>query len=414
MKLRMKRYVIALLLLFFVGGMLTAKPAMAASAEVVLSADAEEVAVGDVFFAYLTINSDAMFGDFEASVTYDDEILKYQGGAPKIKGSSGFLTISDMGTTEGGTTRKYTMKFEAAQVGTCKISFSDRAMVYDFETGMEMSVSSNILTINVVAAKTASANAKLKSLKISPSLLTPEFSADTTEYSTEVGYETEQLVIDALPEDEKASVSITGNALLQEGQNKITITVLAESGTVIEYIINANRAKAPEVTATAEDTILPDTTHGSFEIVRINGERYAVYSGQYKLLEPGTDIVAPEGYLKTKLIISDISITAFYPKGDMESDFLLLYAENELEEVGFYRYDRIERTMQRYIPGEETISSDELNAQNEDLITSEQYRTNLTKAAVVIALLGALCALLITLMIRMFIKSKGYKDDDLD
>jgi hypothetical protein len=409
----MKRYIAAFLFLFFLIEMLTQKSALAASAEVELSSDLMEVTVGDEFFVYVNVTSKAQFGDFEGSITYDDEVLEYQGGTRKIKGSSGFLNLSDMGNTDGDTKRKYTMKFEATEVGICKIAFSDRAVVYE-TSGAEMSVSSNILTINVIAPMTASSNAKLKALKISPEVLTPEFSPDLYEYSTSVDDTSEQLVIVALPEDEKSSVSITGNEALVEGENKIRITVLAESGAVIEYSINAVKAAAPVISEAPEEELIPDTIHGNFEVVRVDGDKFAVYSGQYKLLEPGSDVTIPTGYRSTKLIISDISVTAYYPEGDMESDYLLIYAENELGEAGFYRYDRLERTLQRFVPGIDVVVADEGNADMEDLIDSEEYRTNLTKAAVVIASLCALSALLIFLCIWLFIKSRGYKEDELD
>ncbi len=413
MRLQIRRYIAALLFLFLAGGMLVSKTAYAASAEVELSSDSTQVTIGEEFFVYVNVSSNVSFGDFEGSITYDDDVLEYQGGARKIKGSSGYLTISDMNNTDGDTKRKYTMKFEASQVGICKIAFSDRAVVYELEGG-EMSVSSNELTINVVAPETASNNAKLKDLKISPSILVPEFNSEIYEYSTTVDYDTEQLVLVALPEDEKASVSISGNEALQEGENKILISVLAESGDIIEYSINVMKTAAPEISDAPEEDKIPKTIHGNFEVVRMDGDKFAVYSGQYKLLEPGNDVTIPAGFLKTKLIISDVSVTAFYPAGNMESDYLLIYAENELGEAGFYQYDRVERSLQRYVPGPDIVIGEESSTNMEELISSEEYRTNLTKAAVVIAVLSALCALLIFICIRLFIKSKGYNTDELD
>ena len=413
MKIQIKRYIAALLFLSLAGGLFVSKTAYAASAEVELSTDSTQVTVGEEFFVYVNVSSEVAFGDFEGSITYDDEVLEYQGGAKQIKGSSGFLTLSDMDNMDGDTKRKYTMKFEAAEVGICKIAFRDRAIVYELE-GAEMSVSSNVLTINIVAPETASGNAKLKDLKISPSTLVPEFSSEIYEYSATVDYEAEQLVIVALPEDEKASVSVAGNEDLKEGENKIRISVIAESGDIIEYSITVMKSAAPEISEIPEEDNIPKTIHGNFEVVRTDDDKIAIYSGQYKLSEPGSDVSIPSGYLKTKLIISDVSVTAYYPDGNIASDFLLIYAENELGESGFYQYDRVERTLQRYVPGKEIVRGTENNTDLEDLISSEEYRTNLTKAAVVIAVLSALSALLIIICIRLAIKSRGYKEDELD
>lgn len=416
MRKRMIQYIGLLLVLLMAGASIPPAIVSAASAEAELSAEKEEVKVGEEFFVYLTVSSNSEFGDFEANLTYDESVLEYQGGSSKVKGGSGFLKISDREVTEGTKQRKYTMKFEAVEVGICNLAFNEgsQIMVYDMGDSNVMSVSSNTLSINVAASETASSNTKLKDLQISPSSLTPEFNPEVYEYSTEVEYDTEKLIIVAIPEDDKATVTITGNDKLQEGQNKITIQVLAESGADIEYIINANRKTAPMVTGPAVTEMPDDGKYGNFEIIREEDGKYAVYSGKYKLLEPDSSVVIPEGYVKTKMILSDVSVTAFYPENDFGSDFLLLYAENELGEVGFYQYDKIERTIQRYRSGISRIVNEDNDTTTQDLITSEKYRTNLNRAAIVIALLCAVCALLITLLLRSAIKGRGYKEDDLE
>ncbi len=414
----MKKHIICkiaiLLIVLITGGSVRPAIALAASAEAELTTEVAEVNVGEEFFVYLTVTSDTEFGDFEAALTYDDTVLEYLSGTSKVKGSSGYLKISDREVTNGTQKRKYTMKFEAAEVGICNISFSDgdRIMVYASKDGNAMSVSSNTLTINVTAPETASSNTRLKELQTSPSVLSPAFSPDIYEYTTEVGYDTEQLIIVALPEDEKSTVTVTGNDKLSEGKNKITIQVLAESGANIEYNINAIKEAMPTVTG-PEVTGLPEEgTQNSLRVVREEDGKYAIYSGRYKLLEPDSSIVIPEGYKKTTLILSDVSVAAFYPEKDLGSDFLLLYAQNESGEVGFYQYDKIEKTLQRYVRRNEAVISD--TRDNGDTEAKQEYRTNLNRAAILIALLCAVCALLITLLIRAVIKGRGYKEDDLE
>ena len=408
------KYIGTILFALLAGIFFTTKPVQAASAEIEIGADTKEVTAGDDFFVYVCITSDTMFGDFEANLTYDDELIEYTKGPSAITGSSGFLKISDFGLAEGDTNRKYTLKFHATKPGTVEISFSGRAMVYDFETSDEMSVSSNVLTMEVKAAATASDNACLKSLKISPAQLTPEFNKTVYEYTTEVASDVSKLVIDALPEDEKATVKITGNDLLKEGENKIIVTVLAESGDVIEYTIKVMRAIAPEGETSEEPTIAPGKSQSLFEVVHLDGEVYAVYSGKYKLVTPGSDVAIPEGYVKGEAILSDISVTAYFPEENMDSDFYLIYAENEFGEQGFYLYDKIEKTLQRYAPENFKGSSHAADTEDKDSMQAKKYRANLTKAAVVIAILAALSASLCIALIRLYTKRKGSKEEDLD
>lgn len=412
---RIEKYIGILLFTLLVSFIITAKPAQAASAEIEISADSNQVTVGEDFFVYIRINSDTMFGDFEANLTYDDEVLEYIDGASVITGSSGYLKISDFGLAEGSTNRKYTMKFHALKQGDVEIAFSGRAMVYDFETDDEMSVSSNVLTINVKAVQTASDNAYLKSLKMSPSGLVPEFDKNVFEYAMEVGSDVEKLIINALPEDEKATVTISGNDLLKEGENKIIITVLAESGAVIEYSINVMKEFASDEVTEEEPTITPGKTQSLFEVVRMDGYIYAIYSGKYKLIEPGSDVAIPKGYRQDTVILSDVAIKAYFLENDkngIANDFFLIYAENEYGEKGFYQYDRIEKTLQRYVPT--NTDWDNTNSDDKDIMQAQEYRANLTKAAVVIAVLASLCAVLLFAVIRLYMKQRGFREDDLD
>lgn len=407
--MRKMRYLILSIILFMAAGsFINPKTGTAASAVIEISSDGTEVKVGDKVYIYITLRSDVSFGDFEGNLIYDDEILEYRGGASFVTGSSGFLKLSDVNVPEGDKSRKYTLEFEAIKVGTCDIEFVSY-MLYEYESEADMSVSSNVYTLNIKAKETASDNAYLKSLKISPSELSPAFSRDTFVYSTSVDHQTEKLVVEALREDEKSTIKIIGNDSLKEGENKIVITVIAESGSVIEYTINAFKESAPaEEVGGEEPVITPSKRHGTFEVAEIDGELFAVYSGRYKLVEPASGIRIPAGYKKTSIIISDVSVPVYAPENNMDYKYLLIYAENELGEAGFYMYDRAERTLQRYgaeilyAPGKGSDSA------SEDVMSSEEYKANMNKAAILIALLSVLCVLLAAGLVHLLMKYRGY------
>lgn len=406
-----RRFIKAIIfcLLIMIGGFLNMNTVKAASANIEITTDSSQVTVGDTVYVYITISSDTMFGDVEANLTYDEDILEYKSGVSFITGSSGFLRISDISISEGADNRKYALEFQALKIGKCEIEFSGSVMVYDYESGFPMSVSSNILELEVKPTQAASDNANLASLKISPVDVFPEFDKDVYEYSINVGHSIDKLVVVALPEDEKAIVQVAGNDFLAEGENKVTVTVKAESGNIKEYVINVYRESAPEDIVDV-DPIIPDKKHGSFELVRVDNEIFAVYGGKYKLLEPSDDIQVPSGYSKTRIIISGISIDVY--ASDLDGDFLLIYAENELGQAGFYRYDKVEKTMQRYVE-EHVPTYEPVDNIDEDINKSKEYRSNLNKMAIIIALLSALCVLLMILSIRLYMKARGFKDDDL-
>lgn len=393
---------ISFCLLLIIGGFINMGSVRAASANIDITVDNNEVTVGDTVYVYINITSDTMIGDVEANLIYDEDLLEYKSGASFITGSSGFLKIADINFSEPADDRKYALEFKALKVGKCEIQFSGSVVVYDYDSGFPMSVSTSTLELEIKAPYTASDNANLSSLKISPEQLSPSFDKNVYEYSTTVGYDTQRLMIEALPEDNKATIRVTGNDSLAEGENKITVTVTAEAGNTKEYVINVFKESAPEDGADT-NPITPDKKHGSFELIREDDEIFAIYSGKYKVLEPDASVQIPEGYTKTQIIISGISIEVY--ASELDSDFLLIYAENELGEKGFYRYDRVEKTMQRYIAEEERVI-EPVGSLDEEAENAKEYRSNLSKMAIIIALLSALCVVFIVISIRLFIKLK--------
>lgn len=86
------------------------------------------------------------------------------------------------------------------------------------------------------------ANANLESLAFENFTLTPEFSADITNYSIDVDSNIETLNIIAIPEIEDANVTINKPETLNFGENTVEVIVVAKDGiTKKVYTINVNR-----------------------------------------------------------------------------------------------------------------------------------------------------------------------------
>ena len=83
------------------------------------------------------------------------------------------------------------------------------------------------------------ANANLKSLKIKGFEIYPTFKNKIYKYNVAINEKISSLEIEAEAENENATIEVSGNNNLQEGNNIITITVTAEDGvTKREYKIN--------------------------------------------------------------------------------------------------------------------------------------------------------------------------------
>ena len=84
----------------------------------------------------------------------------------------------------------------------------------------------------------------LKTLEVTPEGLDPEFDPETTSYTLNVGADVEKLEIKAAPNDEKATIEITGNESFVAGDNAVKITVTAQDGTTRIYTINVKKSEA--------------------------------------------------------------------------------------------------------------------------------------------------------------------------
>ncbi len=113
-------------------------------------------------------------------------------------------------------------------------------------------------TIKVTRAK--SSNNYLASLNITEGKYTPDFDKETTKYYITVPYEVTSLNINAIPEDQAASLSIDDNKDFTVGENKVTINVKAEDDTVRTYEIYVTRQDQAnnyltDITVTGDDGV---------------------------------------------------------------------------------------------------------------------------------------------------------------
>lgn len=377
--------------------------AYAASATIKFSTESTVVSKGNNVTVSLSLEAEETIGEFEGYISYNTDILEFVEASNFISGGDGVLRISETSNSEATTKKKYTMKFKAREVGLSDINLSDTPMVYNYDEGKEMSVSSNRVTINVKAAKRVSKETSLSDLKISPGILSPKFESDLYEYSTIVKGDVADLVVSATTKDSSASVKVKGNDDLKEGENTITLTVTAESGDKKDYIILVNKEAEVSEETNGEET------KDSFKVILKEGKTFIENKYIYELIDISEDIEEPVGYVKTKVTLYGVEIAAYSKVDDLGNDFLLIYAMNEEGESNFYQYDRVEKTMQRYTD----IIMTDVNNSN-DNITSQEYNGKITQLSIIIAVLSSICVLLILGIIKIYLKSKGYKEDNMD
>lgn len=327
------------------------------------------------------------------------------------------------------------------------------------------------------APLTGSGDNALKSLQISPGTLNPTFSAGTTSYTVDLPEDTKSIVVSAVANDSKAKVAVSHNNDLEPGANKTYIVVTAENGTQRTYTLNVNCGEVEDTTEEQPDAVIdinganyhfptPEQMEGvaipegyttaetayeeqtitvytspnqKLQLVYLldgdeNGQwfiynaetktfepyvEYRATANRYVILAPGADVVVPDGYAQTEVEIQGQKVTA-YARADV-TDLVLVYAMNINGEAGWYLYDTVEGTWQRYVIVEATVteaSTEEVSTAEVAVSADERVR-NLriilyVLCGVAVILLGVLIEISISFKKQLAEKVSGTDGRDAD
>ena len=388
--------------------------AYAASATVEFTSGTDVANVGnDVSIVFTVTSEDALIGDVETFIAYDPDILQFVSGGDFIKGDNGILKVSDTGNTEGVQAKTYNLEFKAISTGVTEIEVSGgNAEIADFNDNTSMSVSYGSLQLAVAAAADASDDCTLKGLKLSPGTLDKEFDPEITEYRITLPYEYDYIVMSATPNDPNATVDIKGVDDLVVGWNHPVITVTAQSGKTKEYSFSVYRESENEQSDDGgnsnpmEELVSSD----NFKVLEKDGSFIIQSEYAYHIIDLEDSSIIPTGYVKNSFKIYDtVTIPVYTLANDQNSDYLLIYAADATGSAQFYEFDKVEKTMQRYNGSlRDTVQKDAVE------MTGDEYSKNLTTLAIIIAILASFVAILLVFSIKLFIKLRGYKVDDLE
>lgn len=414
MDLRKKILILAGMIMVYVTTF-TAETVTASSASIWFEQQEGQVYAGDEVQIKLCINADEVLGDFEGFINYDADILEYVSGPECITGGDGRLKIEDYNASASKNTRYYIMTFKAVKKGNCIFEMDAGPAAYEYESGYPMSVSGMPGSVIVEAAIDASINTDLSILKISPGILTPTFDKNIHEYSVIVDNTVNKLIISAVPEDTTSTVAIEGNTNLRVGVNEITVLVSSLSGAESTYKISVIReAEMAGVTEEPERTENDEDKTG-FGVVKEKDTVLLKGKYTYKVLDNPSGLDIPSVFEKTTLMIDGAEFTAYINNNDSSKEFVLLVLENEEGSAGLYRYDRIEKTVQRYQASETDNASVSVSIQKQenyqDAIDLKEYEEQIYSLKIMISVTAGFVVLLITAVIYLLFKVKGINDE---
>jgi hypothetical protein len=212
----------------------------------------------------VTPDADAMV---QLSVSYDTNYLEYvSGGTNGVAGK--VMEIFD--EVKAGATGELVINFKLRAAGTTTVSVTDAQIlsINGDDTLMNVNKSDGSVTIN--AATTASNDSTLSGLIVqavsqngdsTAVVFTPSFSSDVHEYKADLPSTTARLVVSTTLSDNNATTKVSGTRI-DPGNNKTTITVVAEDGSQTQYVLYTTRAseETTETTSEGESSSSEETT----------------------------------------------------------------------------------------------------------------------------------------------------------
>ena len=319
-------------------------------------------------------------------------VLTYPSGLEFVSGTDadgGAGAVRVHGTTNGGGTAElaYNLKFKTSQAGSFGIGI-DSYEVYDADDQPIEFTHLGSSTVTVNAAEGASADAALSSLDVYPGSLEPAFSAEVKEYNLTVGLGVSDITVNAIGADSTANVSIDKSyeGELPEGASDITVTINAADGTTsAQYVIHVNKVEGgPEAT---------EASPANVEGIKLSSKGKTII-----VMNPPADTVVPEGLKEGTITIDGQKVQGWVWGASETPEYCVVYGmtadssksgdtSDSYGNIGFYRYDMTEKTIQRYFEdplATGSVSSAEYAAAQDELASAK--RSAETRLIIMVAL----------------------------
>ena len=321
------------------------------------------------------LSADESLSKASATLTYDTTALKFISGE-NASASNGQIELEGSGS--GNTEMSWTLKFQALSEGTTTVNISK--VTASASSGDDVTVVEGSSTVTIGEGD--------------PSLITDD--EETTESSgnggdIEIDGQTYSVVTDIpevlIPDGfVTADMSYNGNTYAATKQ---------ESGKMYAiYLKDANEEEDFWLYDPDKDKFSP------FEQVSISSDRYIVLLSEDKTKD------LPDTLQKTTMTVEGKEFPAW--QNTDTSSYYVVYAVNSDGEEGFYQYDTVDETYQRYTP--ETKDKEEDTTKLGGLLN--KLRTNLDK--VILVAWGIFLVMLIILIILAIkLRHRNLELDDL-
>lgn len=323
--------------------------ASAEDARAVMMFSANTVVVGNTVTVTPAFSASVPLGAVQATLTYDSALMEFVEGA-NANGGNGTVTLVAYGNGSAKNL-SFPLTFKALAAGTCLFSVNAVELVAWDESslgtpgaGARMTVNATATTTTTTATTTTTTTTtttRPTTTTTRPSTTTTTGSGTTTTTTTATPTDPDDdttLTIGgvtyhpATPEATDVPVGYTAETL-PFGAVTLNAYVSENGAITLLYLATDTDPAAWFVTDTAADAVYP------YYPLELGGVTYHFLAAE-----------APLGLTAVTLPVDGIAYPVFTFEQEARKDFFVFKAITDQGSVGFYCWDTIEDTVQRYVP----------------------------------------------------------------
>jgi len=363
-----------------------------------------EVEAGSNVEVEMTVQCDTdKVGDVNVLLKYPSEDLVFIDGT-SASGGAGTIRVHGRGTNTENGKYVFALNFATKNQGEYSVTI-DSEEVYT-ETGSPITIThKGSSKVTVTASTTINKDVMLSSLEISPGTLVPNFDPAIANYSITVGLSVDRLTINANAADSGSKVSVENNENLKEGENDVVIYVRSADDTKqSEYHISVLKTEGGEENVASESESVTDTDIST-------GVQLSCKGKTIMIMDPTVDTQVPEGFRESKIKIDGQPVTGWITGDSENPEYFLVYGMNDDGEINFYRYDRKEKTIQRYFNDNKSVNV----MDSEEYITLNQLYEDAKKKSdtrtMFMYIIGIISLLLVGMLVYFGIRLRNVSNE---
>ena len=268
----------------------------------------------------VNVNADEAISSYEYTLDYDNSKLELVDGNP---------FNSEHSNNNETKSFKKEFKFKIKNSGSTEVSVISYAVSNIANKPLSVKITSTTINVNKKETTSLSDNNYLSSLEIEGYKLSPSFDKNITSYELTINDDINEINVKATADNNKAKIQGDGKKLLNNGKNKINVTVISESKDDRVYSILVILNEKNPLTVTINKNI-------------------------FTILTNIESIKAPAGYKITNSKIKGKNVQVFYNE---KANITLVALKDNNDKTSLYTYNASNESYTPYIQ----IDSDKIS-----------------------------------------------------